>query len=442
MTMKGVKEFFDARTIAVVGASRDENKVGHIIFKNLLACKHTQAFPVNPNATKILGQRAFRDILEIPYFLDCIVIAVKAELVPEVMKQAAKKKVKSAVVVSAGFSETGNFVLEQEINKIADSAGILLLGPNVLGFINPYKEMNASFFNGIPEKGKIAFLSQSGAIGAAVLDAVHGKFGFSGFVSLGNSIQLDFSDFIEYYSDDKNTEIIALYIESLREGKGKRFIEVCKKAGKIIIALKAGKSMQGQRAALSHTAALASEPEVYKGIFRQAGILEVESVSELFNVAELYAKYGKIGKKACILTNGGGLGVLCADACQENGIELPKLTKESVERLNKILPDRWNHANPADILGDALAPRYEQTLSVLDETDFFDFFIVLLTPQYMTQPLETAEVLIKLKKPVFACFMGGNKVESARRLLKGRIPIFNDVFELGRVVGKLVSLAK
>lgn len=437
--MGNAEKFFNARNVAVVGAAREEWKVGHTIFKNLLACKYIRVFPVNPNASEILGQKAYRDILEIPHELDLIILAVKAELVPDILVQAGKKKVRAAIVVSAGFSEAGNLALEQEVKNICQKEGIALLGPNVFGFVNPYKEMNTTFFQGIPEKGKIAFLSQSGAIGVAVLDiAMKEKIGFSGFVSLGNSAMTDFSDFIDYFSQDKNTDVIAIYMESLREGRGKRFIEACLKCKKKIIAIKSGKSRRGSEAAQSHTASLASESGVYESVFRQAGVIEVESISELLSVADLIVKHKKLGKRACIVTNAGGLGVLCTDACEKNGIEIAKLPSGVLENLNKLLPVGWSRNNPIDLIGDALAERYEKVLKLLEKESWFDFFIVILTPQYMTQALETAELLLDLKKPVIACFMGGEKIEKAAGFLKGKVPVFDDVAELGKAVGKIV----
>jgi acetate---CoA ligase (ADP-forming) len=431
--------FFKARTIAVVGAAREEFKVGHTIFRNILACKTIRVFPVNPNAKEILGQRCYKDLSEIPYEVDLVVIVVKAEIVSEVLRQAGRKGIRAAVVISTGFSESGNSELEREVRDMALRNDIAILGPNVLGFIDPYRGINATFFDGMPEKGKIAFISQSGALGVATLDiAIKEKIGFSGFVSMGNMSMLDFSDFIEHYSEDENTKVIALYIEGLKEGTGKKFIEVCKKASrnKLIIAIKSGKSKKGSEAAKSHTASLASEQGVYESIFRQAGIVEAESVSELFSLASIYSRYGEIGKRACVITNAGGLGVLCTDSCSRSGIEVVGLPAEIIFKLDEILLPGWSHGNPIDLLGEALAEKYQEVINLLDGEKWFDFFIVLLTPQHMTQPLETAKILIETKKPVIACFMGGNKIEDAEKFLRGKIPFFRDVSEFS-FLGKI-----
>jgi len=440
--------FFNSKTFAVVGASRDSRKIGNIIFRNLLRNERIKVIPVNPAAEEIAGRKCYGDLLEIPHQLDCVIIVVKAEVVPEILRQAAIKKAKCAIIISSGFSETGNTGLELKIRRIGENLGIHILGPNVLGIINPYINLNASFFKGMPGRGKIAFLSQSGALGAALLDkAISDKIGFSGFISLGNMAMLDFSDFIEYYLKDKKTKVIALYIESLKSGMGKRFIEVCKKASKVkpIIALKAGKTEQGRRAAASHTAALASEKGVYSGIFKQAGIIEVNTARELFDVSNLLSKLDsikrktKLGRRACIITNAGGLGVLCADACSRNKIEIPPLPKDVKEKLNNLLPEFWSKNNPIDIMGDALAERYHKVIAVLEKENFFDFFIVLLTPQYMTQPLKTAEAITKTGKPVIAGYIGGDSLEIAKDFLKDKIPIFSDVNDLGAALGKVVG---
>jgi len=432
--MSDVSTFFNVKTYAVVGASRDEKKVGHAIFKNLLQ-SNKKVFPVNTKAKEILGHKCYEDILEIPYQIDCIVIAVPAKFVPLILRQAQKIKIKSAIILSAGFAEIGNIELEERIKKIAKESNITLLGPNSYGFISPSQNLNTTYFEGIPKLGNIAFISQSGAIGSAIIDSIDR---LSGFVSIGNSTELDFSDFIEYYSKEKNTKIITLYLESLKKNRGKRFIEVCKKCKKPIIALKSGKSKEGQKAAKSHTAALASEAGVYRGILKQAGVIEADSIEQLFDIARLLDKYPKLGNKAAIITNAGGLGVLTTDACETNKIKIPSLTQSTIEKLNKILPSNWSHNNPIDLVGDALAEDYENTIQILEKENF-DFFIVLLTPQRMTESLKTAKALLKTKKPVIACFLGGKQVQKAKDFMNlNKIINFDDPKELCEAIGKLI----
>ena len=439
MTLEG---FFQAKSIAVVGAAREEQKVGHTLLKNLLQNKNLRVFPVNPNATEILGAKCYSNLLEIKENIELVIIAVKSDFVLQVLKDSAKKKIKNVIIVTAGFAETGNKDLEEQIKKIAHENKITLLGPNVMGTISPKNNFNASFFDGIPKKGNIAFLSQSGALGTAILDwSIKENIGLSGFASLGNLTQLDFSDFIEYFSQDKETKVIALYMESLKAGNGKKFIETCKKCKKPIVILKAGKSEAGSKAAMSHTAALASEKGVYESMFKQAGIIEAENITQVFRISEIIATYEKLGKRACIITNAGGPGVLTTDYLSANKIEIPALPENIKEKLNKILPKEWSHNNPIDVLGDALNDRYQSVLANLDKENFFDFFLVLLTPQHMTKSLETAQTLTKLKKPTIAVFMGGNKIQSALEFLKqNNIPVFSEPEDASKVLGKIINL--
>ena len=425
--------FFDAKTFAVVGASRDNKKVGYAVFKNLLQ-SGKKVFPVNPKAKKVLDHKAYEDILEIPYKIDCVVIAIPAKFVPLILRHAQKLKVKSAIILSAGFSEIGNIKLEQRILQTAKEANIKLIGPNSYGIIDPSQKLNTTYFEGIPKSGATAFISQSGAIGSAVLDTENK---LSGFVSIGNSAQLGFSDFIEYYSNDKNTKVITLYLESLKKDRGKQFIETCKKCKKPIVVLKSGKSKAGQKAAQSHTAALASEAGVYDGILKQAGCIQVDSIKQLFDVAKILEKYPQLGNKAAIITNAGGLGVLTTDACEINNIKIPSLSKSLIEKLNKFLESNWSHNNPIDLIGDASAEDYEKTLQTIEKENF-DFSIFLLTPQRMTECLATAKILVKTKKPVVACFLGQKQVKEAKEFMnRFGIINFNDPKEMCDTLGKL-----
>jgi len=431
--MGDVSIFFDAKTYAVVGASRDEKKVGHAVFKNLLKSEK-KVFPVNPKTKEILGHRTYEDILEIPYQIDCVVIAIPAKLVPLILRQAQKVKVKSAIILSAGFSEIGETELEQRILEIANEANIKLIGPNSYGIIDPEKKLNTTYFEGILNHGATAFISQSGAIGSAILDT---DIKLSGFVSIGNSTQLDFSDFIEYYSNDKNTKVITLYLESLKHGRGRKFIETCKKCKKPIIVLKSGKSKAGQKAAQSHTAALASEAGVYDGILKQAGCIQVDSIKQLFEVAKIIEKFPKFGNRAAIITNAGGLGVLTTDACEANKIKIPSLLVSTATKISNFAQPNWSHNNPIDLVGSASAEDYEKTLEII-ERENFDFSIILLTPQKMTEPLATAKAILKAKKPIFTCFLGKNQIEKAKDFMdRFGIINFEDPKEMCETLGKL-----
>jgi len=433
--MGDVRDFFDAKTFAVVGASRDPSKVGNTIFMNLFNSER-KVFPVNPNAKEISKQKCYADLLEIPFDIDCVVICVPAKLVGLVMRDAQKKKVKCAIIITAGFSENGNGSLEKRVLEIAEEANIAILGPNSYGLIDPHKKINSTYFNKMPKEGNIVFISQSGAIGSAILDK---DIKLSGFVSVGNSAQVDFSDFIEYFSKDEKTKVIALYLESLKEGRGRRFIEVCNKCKKPVVVLKSGKSKKGQEAAKSHTAALASEQGVYSGIFRQAGIIEVDSIEQLVYVSKILSKYDTIKNDAIILTNAGGVGVLTTDSCEDNNIKIHEISKKTVEELDKVLDPNWSRKNPVDLIGDAKAEDYENAIKVLEKENP-GIYIVLLTPQKMSEPLETAKTILKIKRPVFACFVGGERLKEAKEFMdRFGILRFLDPKEMCDAVGKVLK---
>ncbi len=437
-----MRYFFEAKKIAVVGASRNPEKVGGVIFDNLLKSPYLKVFPVNPNASDVKGVKAYTDVLEIPFPVDLAVIAVKAELVPDVLEQCGEKGIKRAIVVSAGFSEAGNVDLSEKVKEIMEKYDIKLIGPNVLGIINPYKNLNASFFKEMPEKGNVGFISQSGAVGTSLLDkALENHLGISSFVSLGNMVGEDFLSALRYFEQERYTEVLVLYVESLKPDNGRRFVEICKRISrkKKIIVIKAGKTEEGKKAAETHTASLSSSAKIYSGAFKQAGIIEVESLNELFKLAQISSKYRRLGKRACVITNAGGLGVLTVDTLVKAGFELPEIPEKILEELDEFLPKGYSRANPLDVLGDALAERYEKTLRVLSRRDLFDFFVAILSPQEMTQPLETARVLSQMRKPVFACFIGGKNFISARRFLKDEgVASFDDVSEL-EILGKFAN---
>ena len=247
-----MERFFKAKNIAVIGASRNPNKVGGVIFSNLLKNENLKVFPINPKASHIEGIKAFKDILEVPFNIDLAVIVIKAEFVLDILNQCIQKDIKNFIIISAGFSEIGNVKLQEKLNILIDENKLNVIGPNVLGIINPFLNLNASFFKRIPKPGNIAFISQSGALGTAILDKFNKiELGISGFVSLGNMVDKDFISALDYFGKDKNTKIITLYIESLKEDTGKEFISLCKKISKHkkIIAIKSGKTMEGKKAA-------------------------------------------------------------------------------------------------------------------------------------------------------------------------------------------------
>ena len=403
---RDVKKFLEPKSIAVVGASNNQQKVGYTLFKKLLSFKG-QVFPVNILEQEVLGRKAYSSILSIKSKIDLVVIAIPSKSVISVLEDCGKKKIRNIIIISAGFSEVGNDFLDKEMKQLAKKYKLNILGPNCFGIANPYLDLDTTFSNLPTKRGDIAFISQSGALWSYISDISNLKQanGFSGFVSLGNIFDLNFNDFIQYFNKDKKTKKIVLYIEKIKDGK--KFIEICKKSKKEIIAIKAGRTEIGTKATLSHTGSLATSFEVYRGIFKQAHVKLASSFAEAFNLVPQQIKVK--GKRIAILTNAGGAGALLADQLVEKG---------------------YSPFQPIDILGTALAKDYGKELLKLKNRKDVDSIIVLLTPQSMSQPLDTAKEIVKYSKTsnkiITAVFLGANSIIDAKRELeKNKIPCIN-----------------
>ncbi|MBD3247168.1 hypothetical protein GF378_00950 [Candidatus Pacearchaeota archaeon] len=377
--------FFKPNTIAVIGASNNPEKVGNVLMKKLCECER-KVIPINPNHNKIEGKKAYQNVLSYSKKIDLAVIAVPAKIVNKVLIECGKKKIPNAIIISAGFSEVGNEKLEKQIIKTAEKYKINILGPNCFGVANPYLKLDTTFSNTSPGKGKIAFISQSGALFSYVSDFPKNK--FSGFVSLGNQAMLGFTEFIEYFSKDKKTKKIILYIEKLKNGR--EFIKACQRSKKQIIVVKAGQTKKGTKATLSHTGSLATDFKIYQGAFKQAGVEVVESLAEAFSIKKQNLKI-KSKKPIKIITNAGGAAALLTD----------ELTKKG------------HNVNVKDLLGTAIAKDYEQELKKSKASNK----IVIVTPQKMSEPAKTAKIL---PKKANACFLGEKSMTRAIKILKKR----------------------
>ncbi len=410
-----MKELIKPKTIAVIGASNKKSKVGYFLMENLSRFKG-KVIPINLHEKKILGKKAYKNILYFEKEVDLAIVAIPAEGVEQVVKECSEKGVKAVIIISAGFSEAGRKDLEEEIMKIKGEMRVL--GPNSFGTVNPYIRLDTTFAKTTPRKGNVAFISQSGALWSAIADlSARENFGFSGFVSLGNMMDVTFEDALEYFENDKNTKTIVLYIETLKDGR--RLMEMAKKCKKKIIAIKAGISEAGIKAALSHTGSMAGSYEIYKAGFKQAGIINAESLQEAFDKA----KYGVVEeRKAVIITNAGGPGTLMADYCEENKIEVVKLP-----RIKFALPPAWSHGNPIDLMGDAKSGRFKEVFRKIAREKFYDLVIVVITPQKMTDLKNIAHEIVKFKKKsrkkVVACWMNH---EGREILENAKIPNFSE----------------
>lgn len=429
-----MKHFLNPKSIAIIGASNKEGKVGNSLMLNLKEFIG-EVYPVNPKEKQILGIKAYPSVLKITKKIDLAIIAIPALLVKDIVKECMQKGIDSIIIVSAGFSEIGNKKEEQGIINLAKGKA-RILGPNDFGVVNPSIGLDTSFAKQTPMEGDIAFISQSGALWSAVSDwSIKQGFGFSKFISLGNEADIGFNDCIKYLNEDKETKVIALYIEVLKEGR--KFMDIARKSKKPIIAIKAGKTKSGIKAALSHTGSLAGEYEIYKAAFKQSGVILVDSLTQLFDTANLLSKQKIKGKRAVILTNAGGPGALMADYCADADYDVVELPKEFIKKLD--LPGSWSHNNPIDIIGDAKADRYKEVLDKIKDENFYDILIVLLTPQGMTEIKETANLLVEFKeqtdKQIIACFMGGLSVEQIKlNLNKNNIPCFTELERLAHVL--------
>lgn len=425
---------FAPKSVAVVGATETVGSVGRTIVWNLMSSSFGGTiYPVNPKRPSVLGIKAYPDLKSIPEVLDLIVVVTPAPTVPGIIKEAVDLGVKSAIIISAGFKETGpeGVELERQIMEHARRGKMRIIGPNCLGVMSPTTGLNATFASTIARRGSVGFISQSGALCTAILDwSLTENVGFSSFVSIGSMLDVDWSDLIYYLGDDPHTKSIVIYMETI--GNARAFLSAAREVAmtKPIIVIKPGRTEGAAKAAASHTGSLTGSDEVLEVAFRRSGVLRVNSIAELFYMAEVLGKQPRPqGPRLTILTNAGGPGVLATDALITNGGELAKISPETMEEFNKLLPAAWSHNNPVDILGDASPERYAKALEIAAKDENSDGILVILTPQAMTDPTETAEVLKpyadSLGKPVIATWMGGKEVAPGEAILnKANIPTF------------------
>ena len=431
-----LESFFNPKSIAVVGASRQKGKVGYEILVNIIEAGYEgEIFPVNQMADMIEGLKCFPDLQSIGKTPDLVVIIIPAKFVPAMMKQCAKVGVKSVIIITAGFKEVGEEgrELEKQVVQIARQAGIKIIGPNCLGVIAPANKLNASFGGDLPAKGVIGYLSQSGALLAAILDMANASsIGFSKLVSIGNKVDIDELDLIKALGVDKDTKVIAGYLESITDGDA--FVNQAERIShnKPILLMKSGGTQAGAQAASSHTGSLAGSETAYECVFERAGVIRCDSIKQQFDYAQAFADQPlPAGPRVAVITNAGGPGIMAADAIERIGLDFAKLADETIKKLASGLPPAANLNNPIDVLGDALADRYEFALDVVLSDKNVDVVLVLLTPQAMTDPVATAEVLVKLssrkhEKPVLACFLGAGKVRDGVKILRqGKIPQYD-----------------
>jgi acetyl coenzyme A synthetase (ADP forming)-like protein len=433
---KDLKPFFEPEAVAVVGASREPNKIGYCIFKNFVDNFKGPVYPVNPNAAVILKKICYSRVTEIPKPVDLAVIAVPAGMVLKVMEDCVKKKVKAAVIISAGFSEIGKKDLEEKILKIAKKGKIRVIGPNCLGIYDTFSKVDMLFLPsnkiGRPKQGGISFISQSGAVGSVVLDFLASEgLGVSKFISYGNAIDVNEVDLLEYLAEDEPTKVICLYLEGTKDGR--RMMEAAKSIvrKKPILVLKAGKTKEGTHAVSSHTGSLAGDDAIYETAFRQSGMIRVHSLTDMFVFADALATQPEAkGPNIQIVTNGGGFGVLATDAVINEGLKLAVMSEKTRKKIKESVPSYAILSNPIDLVGDADMQRYASALEALGNDSNVDAILCITLFQTVSLQPEVTRVVRafanKRLKPIVACSGGGEYAQKLMKELKdGNVPVFD-----------------
>ncbi|MBT3055609.1 MAG: bifunctional acetate--CoA ligase family protein/GNAT family N-acetyltransferase [Candidatus Thiodiazotropha sp. (ex Codakia orbicularis)] len=425
---------FSPKSIAMFGASDRKNSVGEVVFKNLISSGFKgDIYPINLKHDKVQGIKAYNSIEAIIKPVELAVVATPAKTIPAIVQACGEQGVKTMIILSAGFRESGTAGrrLEDKIVELAKDYGMRFIGPNCLGLIRPDQGINITFGNNNAAPGNLALVSQSGAICTAILDwAEVNDIGFSTVISTGIGADLDFGDYLDFLVSDPMTDSILLYVEGIKDAR--RFMSGLRAAARIkpVIVLKVGRHAAGAEASMSHTGALVGSDETFSAALSRSGVLRVETISQLFSAAKaLSSRYRVYGDRLAIITNGGGPGVMAADRASDLNIELAELNDQTIDALNKVLPDVWSHGNPVDIIGDAPPERYRAAVDICLNDPGVDGTIVILTPQAMTEPEEVARALIDLadshKKPILTSWMGGKQIETARKLFKdARLPSF------------------
>jgi acetyltransferase len=434
---KTLEAFFSPRSVAVIGASTDPSKLGHAVVANLVhggyAREDRPVYPINPKGGEVLGLRVYPTVADVPGPIDLAVIVIPYPAVPDALRACGDRRVPAAIVISAGFREAGREGMQRELElvRVSHDYGIRLIGPNCLGVIDTGTPLNASFSAGSPPPGPMAFMSQSGALGTAILDwARAGRLGLSKFVSLGNKADVSEIDLLQAWQDDPSSRVIVIYTEGLPDGQA--FLAAARSAArsKPIVALKSGVTPAGSRAVTSHTGSLAGSEQAYRAAFQQAGIVRAETLQDLFDYAAAFAYLPPLrGDRVAIITNAGGPGILATDALEHAGLALARFETDRLRRLEQNLPDAASAANPVDLLGDARSDRYRFALEQVLADPGVDAVLVMLAPQALTESLETAEVVVQAAQaasiPVLSCFMGEASVrQGVAHLEAHRVPNF------------------
>jgi acetyl coenzyme A synthetase (ADP forming)-like protein len=451
--IRSLDHIFNPKVVAIVGASATPNKIGNVLIKNFYDARFQgRVCPVNPKYADIMGFRCYPTVESIPGKVDCVIIATPAETVPEIMEECARKEVGGVIILSGGFEEVKRDDLALKIREVADKSGIPVIGPNCLGVYNPYTKVDSIFLPTYklerPKAGGIAFITQSGAVGSTVMDlAAYNGLGISKFISYGNSTVLDESDYLEYLMQDEETEIIILYIEGAKDGR--RLYETMKKVNKVkpIIALKAGRGRGAAAAARSHTGNIAGSYLAYQAAFKQAKVTEANTLGEVFDIVKIFNQPKPKGKRVGVITNGGGIGVLTADAIESEGLEIAQFSDETRAGLAKILPSYGNVANPLDLVADAGVEAYGKAIDLMMADKNIDALLIIILTQ--TPPIDEriihvlSRVVDEKQKAIATISIGGAYTETYRKILEGKgVPSYDSPNSAARAMERLMTYAK
>lgn len=449
--MDELKNFFEPKCIAVVGVSRNPNKVGHVVFKNLIDGDFKgEVIPINPKIEQILHYKVYSSVTKVKKKVDLAIVAIPAEGVLKIVKECNSCEIKNVLILSSGFSEIGNKKMEEELKEYLKKNKMHCIGVNCLGIFDAYNKLDALFIPRYrlrrPKPGNISFVCQSGAVGAAILDiATEKHHRFSKFISYGNATDIDESDLIEYLGKDENTKVICLYLEGIKDGE--KFYATMRRVSKIkpIIVIKGGLSEEGSKAVLSHTGALAGKKEVYFGIFKQAGVIYADSLEEMFDIASIVEKgISFSGNRIQIITNGGGYGIISTDLISDSeNLKMAYLSSSTIKKLRMVFPSTVNIHNPLDLVGDATTERYKEALeSCIKDKNVDAILLIVLyqTPLITTDIVDViSEMHRETKKPIVIVSTGGEFTENlSDSLEENGLPTFSFPSNALKAIDKLV----
>ena len=449
-----LKAMLEPKSIAVIGASRTPGKIGYVVLRNIIGYGYSgRVYPINPHANEILGLKAYPSVLEVPDEVDVAVIAIPAQEVPKAIEECGRKGVKVAVVITSGFSEVGNVELEERIVKIAREYGVRILGPNIFGYAYTPRNINATFGPMEIERGNIALISQSGALGIALMGwTIMNEIGLSALFSIGNMADIDVAELSELLIEDPNTRVIAIYLEGIKPGRGGEFVEKMSKVTreKPVVAVKAGRTSRGMRAVASHTGSLAGSDQLYEAAFKQAGIIRAYTVEEMFDIARAFAQQPlPRGENTVIITNGGGVGVLATDAAELTGVKLLDPSPQLIEAFKQTMPWFGSPKNPVDLTGQAVVDNYLKALKVAVESPEVDNIVILYCRTAVLDPRDLAKAIVefyeenKVEKTTVTSFVGGQDTYDAMRYLnRHSIPSYSSPERAINAISKMIWYVK